>query len=123
MATQPPEREIGRLEQTFTGGDFSSHGSKWDSLWKESYTPWDRGGPSMALNDLLLERKDLVPSSQGGGGGGRKKALVPGCGRGYDVLLLSAFGYDVSGLDYSADATQRAIENRKGGRRPRHLPG
>ncbi len=99
----------GKLEQTFSGSDFSSHGKRWDGLWKESFTPWDRGGPSMALNDLVLDRRDLVPPSQDGGR--RKKALVPGCGRGYDVLLLAALGYDVYGLDYSADAIERAVAN------------
>jgi len=33
--------------------------------------------------------------------GKRKKALVPGCGIGYDVLLLSAWGYNAYGLELS----------------------
>jgi SAM-dependent methyltransferase len=36
----------------------------------------------------------------------RKKALVPGCGRGYDVLLLASYGYDA----YGADVSQTAID-------------
>jgi len=39
----------------------------------------------------------------------RKKALVPGCGRGVDVLLLASFGYDAYGLEYS----DKAVENCK----------
>lgn len=34
----------------------------------------------------------------------RKKALVPGCGRGYDVLSLASLGYDTFGLDGSENA-------------------
>jgi SAM-dependent methyltransferase len=40
-----------------------------------------------------------------------KTALVPGCGRGHDVLLLSSFGYDVYGLDVSSTALAAAKEN------------
>lgn len=31
-------------------------------------------------------------------------SLVPGCGRGYDVLLLASHGYDAVGLDISESA-------------------
>jgi methyl halide transferase len=96
----------GKLQETFANADFSEHGSKWNQLWEESYTPWDRGGPSMALNDLLEEAKHLFLSTKA-----KKTALVPGCGMGHDVLLLAAFGYDVYGLDYSASAAKSAIDN------------
>ncbi len=107
MSTVPPRS----LAETFSGAEFSTHGSKWNELWQESNTPWDRGGPSLALNDVLQERKDLVPPPSGTSR--RQTALVPGCGRGHDVLLLAAFGYDAYGLDYSASAKNRAIENEK----------
>jgi SAM-dependent methyltransferase len=110
MALTKPE-EVGRLQSTFEGSDFTSHGSKWDSFWKESYTPWDRGGPSLAMADLVRERSDLFPASAAAGN--RRTALVPGCGRGYDVLLLSALGYDVVGLDYSDVAVREAAANEK----------
>lgn len=122
---------MGRLQATFHGQDFSSHVLKWDGLWKEAYTPWDRGGPSMALDDLLSDNNNnnhnnnssssrsrsrqhagLLPESDSQKEK-RKTAFVPGCGRGHDVLLLSAWGYDVVGLDYAADATREAIENEK----------
>lgn len=38
----------------------------------------------------------------------RKKALVPGCGRGYDVLSLASLGYDTFGLDGSENAITAA---------------
>ncbi|KAB5539533.1 S-adenosyl-L-methionine-dependent methyltransferase [Coniochaeta sp. 2T2.1] len=104
--------QLGRLQSTFQGSDLSAHGSRWDSLWKESYTPWDRGGPSLALADAILDRPELFPSPSPGSSSGQEKkrrtALVPGCGRGYDVLLLSALGYDVVGLDYSEAAVEEA---------------
>jgi SAM-dependent methyltransferase len=100
---------MGRLQSTFHGSTLNDHGDKWDALWKESYTPWDRGGPSLALADLIREHPELFPPHNRGAR--RKTALVPGCGRGYDVLLLSALGYDVIGLDYSAVAVREAATN------------
>jgi len=108
---QPTTEEAGRLKATFQDRPLSSHGAGWDSLWTSSFTPWDRGGPSAALDDLLADRRsELFPAA---GASGRKRALVPGCGRGYDALLLAAHGYDVCGLDYSATATREAIETER----------
>lgn len=45
--------------------------------------------------------------------GKRRKALVPGCGRGYDVFLLRSFGWDVVGLEVSETAVKRAEEERE----------
>src|SRR4051794_24490209 len=100
--TDSPAQDVNRLKETFTA-PFPAHASRWDSLWRESYTPWDRGGPSLALADLLSSQLSSpssqqlipIPSSQDDDQK-RKKALVPGCGRGHDVLLLSSFGYDVT---------------------------
>jgi len=107
-----PAPDVGRLKATFLGHPLSAHGAQWDQLWKESYTPWDRGGPSLALNDLLEEHRKLFPSPSTSSAP-NPRALVPGCGRGHDVLLLSAFGYDVIGLDVSEASLQEAAENEK----------
>ncbi|KAK4444839.1 S-adenosyl-L-methionine-dependent methyltransferase [Podospora aff. communis PSN243] len=104
-----PAPEVGRLQATFQAHPFSAHGAQWDQLWKESYSPWDRGGPSLALNDLLEQHPRLFPSITGR----KPRALVPGCGRGHDVLLLSAFGYDVTGLDVSETSLKEAAENER----------
>ncbi|KAK3685456.1 S-adenosyl-L-methionine-dependent methyltransferase [Podospora appendiculata] len=141
MAQPPPPTvidkpdEIGRLQATFQDKDFSAHGSTWDALWKDAYTPWDRQGPSMALNDVLMAAaQDDDPAAAGlfpalhsshdtTAAAKRPKALVPGCGRGHDVLLLSAFGYDVTGLDTSATALREAAENaRATGDDPVYVP-
>lgn len=97
-----------RLRAHFTGADLAAHPSKWDDLWREGFAPWDRGFPNPALVDLLSERGDLLPEKEG-----RKKALVPGCGKGYDVLLLSSWGYDAFGLDVSEKALEGARQTEK----------
>ncbi|EJT76933.1 hypothetical protein GGTG_06847 [Gaeumannomyces tritici R3-111a-1] len=104
MAIQQPDK----LLNLFKDQPLAEHGSRWDGLWREEFTPWDRAGPSMALQDLLADRPDLVPPPPPPSAAARPKALVPGCGRGYDVLLLAAFGYDAYGVDYSAEATKEA---------------
>lgn len=91
-------------------GEISLHGSKWNDLYEEGFIPWDRGSPNPALIDLLTERQDLLPPPSKPS---RKKALVPGCGKGYDVLLLSAFGYDAYGLEISPKALETARENER----------
>lgn len=112
MASIPPPGspgpEIGRLQSSFLTSPYHSHPSKWDALWKEDYTPWDRGGPSLALADLITSHPNLFPTPTETA---RRKALVPGCGRGYDAALLSVLGYDVIGLDYSNIAVEEARKN------------
>lgn len=78
----------------------------WAALWdKCDNLPWDRGFPNPALEDALVQQQGTIggPITQDSQ---RKKALVPGCGRGVDVLLLASFGYDAYGLDYSATAVE-----------------
>ncbi|KAK1959668.1 thiopurine S-methyltransferase [Colletotrichum sublineola] len=98
-----------RLSKSFAGAPLSSHGQKWSALWEEKYTPWDRGGPSLALLDLLTTRPDLVPPPQSNSN--KPTALVPGCGKGHDALLLANLGYDVLALDFSSTAIAEAKEN------------
>lgn len=82
---------------------FDTHPSRWEKLWEKGVLlPWDRGVPSPALVDTLNDKKDLLGNARSDGQ--RKKALVPGCGRGYDVLLLASHGYDAIGLDISESA-------------------
>lgn len=94
-----------KLSSHFEGAE-NLHHQKWEALWKEKFLPWDKGFPSPALVDLLAERQDLFGAPEGR----KKKALVPGCGKGYDVLLLSAYGYDAYGLDVSETALEAAKE-------------
>ncbi|ESZ92363.1 hypothetical protein SBOR_7247 [Sclerotinia borealis F-4128] len=98
------------LRDQFEGQDPADHGEKWDELWKNKFTPWDNDSPNPALIDVLNEREDLVPKIADGP---KKKALVAGCGKGYDVLLLSAMGYDAYGLDISETGLQGARDTEK----------
>lgn len=112
-ATQDKPTDARAKLKSHFEGDSAAHGKKWDDLWVEGFTPWDKGSPSPALVDLLDERRELFPGKQG-----RKKALVPGCGKGYDVLLLSAYGYDAYGLEVSSKALEsaRVVERELGGK-------
>lgn len=104
-----------RLKAQFEGHDPAQHGERWDQLWKDKVTPWDNESPNPALIDILNEREDLVSKKRDGS---RKKALVAGCGKGYDVLLLRAMGYDAYGLDISETGLRGAkdIEKEKDGK-------
>lgn len=84
----------------------------WASLWDSGNLPWDRGFPNPALEDTLIQRASIIgdPIAQDGQ---RRKALVPGCGRGVDVLLLASFGYDAYGLEVSATAVDACKKEEK----------
>ncbi|PYH46791.1 putative thiol methyltransferase [Aspergillus saccharolyticus JOP 1030-1] len=77
----------------------------WAELWqKNENLPWDKGFPNPALEDTLTQQSATLGgpiTTNAQGEAYRKKALVPGCGRGVDVLLLASFGYDAYGLEYS----------------------
>lgn len=87
-------------------------GERWEALWKDKFLPFDRGVPNPALEDTLVERQNILGSAIRSDGK-RRKALVPGCGRGYDVLLLASFGYDAYGLEVSETAVKQCEEEKK----------
>ncbi|GJC98138.1 thiopurine S-Methyltransferase [Colletotrichum higginsianum] len=75
--------ESNKLSTTFADAPLSDHGPKWSAFWEEKYTPWDRGGPSLALLDILTTRPDLVPptpspAEQKQSSREKPTALVPG---------------------------------------------
>ncbi|KAH7383976.1 S-adenosyl-L-methionine-dependent methyltransferase [Pyrenochaeta sp. MPI-SDFR-AT-0127] len=128
MATQNQDR----LRAHFSALPESSHSEGWDSLWKDaSFLPWDRGYANPALIDLLANR--TVPSASPDPNptpgapppntlstgyrslappiapdGKRRKVLIPGCGKGYDIILFAAWGYDAYGLEISEHAVEAA---------------
>ncbi|KZT02033.1 thiol methyltransferase 1 [Laetiporus sulphureus 93-53] len=76
-------------------------GSGWDNAWKEKVTPWDAGQSQPPLRELLASRELPLPKAG--------RALVPGCGRGYDAILIATvLGLDTTGLDISESAVQAA---------------
>lgn len=95
----------------------SSHPHRWAQLWDAGdFLPWDRGGPNPALEDLLNQNKGLIGDcfvERKDGLTRRKTALVPGCGRGYDVLLLASHGYEAYGLEISDKVIEKCLEEKK----------
>ncbi len=65
----------------------------WEERWQARTTPWDLGGSPPILT-ALVERDTLPPG----------RALVPGCGAGWDVFTLAASGRDVVGLELAPSA-------------------
>ena len=124
MATTQPNPPFGspdearaQLRTHFSKEPPKDHPKLWDDLWANgNFLPWDRGMPNPALVDLLTEYTDKLgpavvvergeSAKMQGDMAKRKKALVPGCGKGYDVLLLAAFGYDALGVEVSSNAVQ-----------------
>ncbi|EGO01754.1 hypothetical protein SERLA73DRAFT_177233 [Serpula lacrymans var. lacrymans S7.3] len=73
----------------------------WNESWKQGVTPWDSGDVQLSLQGLLLSASLDLPREG--------RALVPGCGRGYDALLIaSKLGLDTLGLDISPVGVQAA---------------
>ena len=74
----------------------------WDALYRENVTPWDKGAPAPPLLDWI----EANPGRLSG------NLLVPGCGLGHEVRLLSSLpGVEiVTGLDLSPTATALARE-------------
>ena len=106
-----------RLQEHFSTTD-SEHGDRWSKLWDAGdFLPWDRGQPNPALEDVLSQHVSVLGTAtcmrDGTERTHRAKALVPGCGRGYDVLLLASFGYDAYGLEISESAVQKCREEQQ----------
>ncbi|KAI8137186.1 S-adenosyl-L-methionine-dependent methyltransferase [Fennellomyces sp. T-0311] len=66
----------------------------WCKKWDDGTIPWDKGQSSPALVKLLNEHSELLPTKGIG--------LVPGCGSGYDVVLLATQDRHITGLDMSS---------------------
>jgi SAM-dependent methyltransferase len=68
----------------------------WQEHFETGVTPWDRGEPGPQLLRWLgstIAKDDVV--------------LVPGCGAGWDVAALAAFGAHTIGVDYAPAAVER----------------
>ncbi|MEQ9077707.1 MAG: methyltransferase domain-containing protein [Sandaracinaceae bacterium] len=73
----------------------------WEKAWREGRTGWDAGGSPPILVELV-ERGELP----------RGRALVPGCGAGWDVFTLAAEDREVVGLDLAPTAAARFADLR-----------
>lgn len=66
----------------------------WNAYYADGSMPWDLQGPSEVLRAAI----DLGFLSE------RERILVPGCGRGHDVLQLAERGHSAIGVDFAPDA-------------------
>lgn len=65
----------------------------WEQRYQDGETGWDRGGVSPALRQWL-EQGILKPGN----------ILIPGCGRGHEVVELARLGFTVTAIDISPSA-------------------
>jgi SAM-dependent methyltransferase len=71
----------------------------WNERFQSGETPWDRGAVNPQLEAWLADAT-LAPC----------RILVPGCGSGHEVAVLSAAGFDVTALDFAPEALRRTRE-------------
>ncbi|GJN29614.1 hypothetical protein PR202_gb17856 [Eleusine coracana subsp. coracana] len=69
----------------------------WQKSWEAGLTPWDLGKPTPIIEHLVAS--GTLPKG---------RALVPGCGMGYDVVALASPERFVVGLDISDAAVKKA---------------
>ena len=72
----------------------------WESRYQAGDTPWEKGQAAPPLLEVIEE----LETDEWGPG----PILVPGCGLGHDVRLLSGLGIPVVGLDLSITALDQA---------------
>ena len=68
----------------------------WDHRFKGGATPWDAGRVPEQLREFARRQERSL------------RTLVPGCGSGWEVRALAEAGWDVTGLDFSAEAIAAA---------------
>ncbi|GJN00890.1 hypothetical protein PR202_ga18113 [Eleusine coracana subsp. coracana] len=100
---------VGRLRELFNGDaeEFPENLSgifincflsdAWQKSWEAGLTPWDLGKPTPIIEHLVAS--GTLPKG---------RALVPGCGMGYDVVALASPERFVVGLDISDAAVKKA---------------
>jgi SAM-dependent methyltransferase len=69
----------------------------WDERYRSGETPWETGQPSSELRRVVSETP-VAPS----------RAVELGCGTGVNSVWLAQQGFDVTGIDLSALAVERA---------------
>ncbi|KAJ3537533.1 hypothetical protein NM208_g6271 [Fusarium decemcellulare] len=104
--SEPNPQHTTRLISHFADRNRQQQSAGWSELWESDQSDlWDRGQPSRALIDWLESKPEELPRVQNGR---RLRALVPGCGKGYDVVMLALHGFDVYGLEVSQTGGQAA---------------
>ncbi len=80
----------------------------WQQRYRDQHTPWDLGEAHPELR-RRIETGELAPPHPGA------RALVPGCGRGWDAIALAEAGWSVVAVDLVGDLAERV-----GGRLAEH---
>ncbi|MCW1887189.1 TPMT family class I SAM-dependent methyltransferase [Luteolibacter flavescens] len=75
----------------------------WDERWRQGDTPWEKGYAAPPLAEYLEAGATTATELHRA-----RRVLVPGCGSGHDVRLLSRHGIPATGLDLSPAAVERA---------------
>ena len=68
----------------------------WEAKYRRGEDGWERGAPNPAL-EAWLARGVPAPGA---------RVLVPGCGRGHEVVALARRGFDVVGVDFAPSAVE-----------------
>ena len=81
----------------------------WDEAYRAELDGWDMGTATPVFVDLL-NRHGRDFTAIGGPDYSRRpvapKAALPCCGRGYDAALFADHGFDVTAIDFSAEALE-----------------
>lgn len=93
------EGETFELEDWYQAKEETDQENFWSERYNESHTPWDLKSHHSSI-DWVVPRLKLS----------RSRILVPGSGRGHDVKKLTDLGHQVTGLDFSPEATNEARE-------------
>ncbi|KAI0849149.1 S-adenosyl-L-methionine-dependent methyltransferase [Daldinia vernicosa] len=103
-----PPTPLTQLVSHFINRSRDNQPSEWTELWNhdKSYF-WDRTGPSPALIDWIESQSEISQPHPNY----RPIALIPDCGKGYDVIMLALHGFDAYGLEISQRAIQMAEVN------------
>jgi SAM-dependent methyltransferase len=68
----------------------------WEKRFREGFTPWDAGEAPASLGRFLQQE------SRG------QSVLIPGCGSGYEVRAFAEAGFEVTAIDFTPAAVERA---------------
>lgn len=71
----------------------------WDSIYRRGAPPWETGRPAGELARVLREREGVIRAG---------RALELGCGTGADAIYLARRGFEVTAVDSSPTALDRA---------------
>lgn len=83
----------------------------WDERYRANRTPWDLGA---CPAEVVALARGLAPGS---------RVLIPGCGSGYEIAAFAAAGADVTAVDLSPAAIERARRQQAAAARVNLLTG